>query len=82
MGRIQRFHVYASDTALTYHCERTSSGQIKLVQNYEKKHKNKFDPKINMVKYLELIDQNKIGLVLTLPQKCAKLLKMHLFVQF
>ena len=32
--------------------------KIKLVQYYEKKQKNKYDPKIKTVKYLELFDQN------------------------
>ena len=46
-----------------------------------KKNKEKlvYDPKIETVKYLELIDQNKIGLIFkTLPQKCANFLDMHL----
>ena len=30
------------------------------VRYYEKKRKNKYDPKIETVKYFELIDQNKI----------------------
>ena len=34
--------------------------KIKLVRYYEKKQKNMYDPKIDTVKYLELIDQNKI----------------------
>ena len=34
-----------------------------------KKMKNKYDPKIEMVKYLELIDQNKIWLLLNTASK-------------
>ena len=47
-----------------------------------KKQKNKYDHKIVTVKYLELIDQNKIWLILTLPQKCANFLDMHLCIAF
>ena len=45
-----------------------------------KKTEKKYDPKIRTVKYLELIDQNKIWLILTLPQKCAHLLEMHVVI--
>ena len=48
----------------------------------KKKQKNKYDHKIETVKYLELIDQNKFWLFLTLPQKCANFLDMNLVIQF
>ena len=38
----------------------------------KKKQKNKYDPKIETVKYLELIEQNQIWPILTLPQKVCK----------
>ena len=47
-----------------------------------KKDKNKYVPKIETVKYLELIDQNKIWLILTLPQRCANFLDVHLVIQY
>ena len=37
--------------------------------------------KIVTVEYLELIDQNKIRLILTLPQKCENFLDMHIVIQ-
>ena len=42
----------------------------------------KYNPKIKMVKYLELIDQNKIWLILTLPQKCLHFLDLNLVINF
>ena len=45
-----------------------------------KKMKNKYDPKNKTVKYLELIDQNKIWIFLTLPQKCTNLLVLRLVI--
>ena len=48
----------------------------------ERKQKNKYDPKIETVKYSEPIDQNKIWLILTMPQKCANFLDMHLVIRF
>ena len=44
--------------------------------------KKKYDPKIEMIEYLEFIGQNKIWLVLTLPQKCENSLALHLVIQF
>ena len=38
----------------------TKYAKINPVQYSEKKQKNKYDQKIETVKYLELIDQNKI----------------------
>ena len=45
-----------------------------------KKRENMRDAKIEAVKYLELIDQNKIGLILTVPQNCTNFLDMHLVI--
>ena len=47
-----------------------------------KKIKKKYDPKIEMVKYLELINQNISWLILTLPQTCANVLDMYVVIQF
>ena len=47
-----------------------------------KKDKNNYDPEIETVKYLGLVDLNKFWLILTLPQKYANLLDMHLVIQF
>ena len=46
------------------------------------KHKNKYDPKIETVKYFEFIGQNKTWLILILPHKCANFLNMYLVIQF
>ena len=54
--------------------------KIKLIQYYGKK----YDPKIKTVKYLVLFDhrdQNKIWLILTLPQKGANLLALYLVIK-
>ena len=37
-----------------------------------KKQKNKYDPKIETVKYLELIDQNKIWLIFNIASTACK----------
>ena len=47
-----------------------------------KKTKNKYYPKIKTVKYLELIDKIKFDSFLTLPQKWANFLDIHLVIQF
>ena len=47
-----------------------------------KKIENKYDPKIERVKYLELIDQNKNWIISKLLQKCANILDMHLVIHF
>ena len=44
--------------------------------------KTKYHPKIEMVKYLELIGQNKIWPILTLSQKCANFPASHKVIQF
>ena len=49
----------------------TKHSKIKLVQCYEKL-KNKYDPKIETVKYLELIGQNKIWLIFNTASKVCK----------
>ena len=43
-----------------------------------KKQKNKYYTRIKTGKYLEFIEQNKIRLILTLPNKCAIFLDMRL----
>ena len=47
----------------------TNIQKIKVV-GYYLKQKNQCNHKIKIVKYLELIDQNKIRLFLTPPQQC------------
>ena len=48
----------------------------------KKRKKNEYDPKIETVKCLGLINQNIIRLILTLPQNCVNSLDMHLVIQF
>ena len=45
--------------------------QKKLLQ-YDKKTENKYDPKTETVKYLELIGQNNIWLILNIASKVCK----------
>ena len=47
----------------------------------KKRQKNEYDPKIETVKCLRLIDHNIIRLILTLPQNCANSLDMHLVIK-
>ena len=46
-----------------------------------KKQKNKYDPKIETVKYLEIIVESKFGLILPLTQNCANFLDIYLVIQ-
>ena len=52
-----------------------------IVRYYEKNGKNKYDPKIEAVKYLELIGQNKIWLIFNTASKVWNFLDMHLVIQ-
>ena len=50
----------------------TKHAKIKLVRYYEKRKENKYDPKIETVKYLELIEQNKMWLIFNTASKMCK----------
>ena len=61
MERLQKCRFFASDTASTHYIQILNQ----IFKNKSrtilwKKKKNKYDPKIEMVKYLELVDQKKV----------------------
>ena len=55
--------------------------KINYVPYYEKKKKHKYNPKIETVKYLEVIDKNKSQLIFITAPKCANFQALHLVIQ-